>query len=316
MVLPCVALAIMGWSLRDRRGVSLEKPSNRFELSIDEVKVEPATPLEVSQGYDTRVVVVTSSPRVTPYAARNMRPSRIAFSTPLKTRLTYKKNGVEHLLQKSDDVLTDALRGDENIFKLRLSRVPLRLGELTLKTAFARHYYYATAKRKEIGFYTRPASVAVVVRKVGEAVGMPMISRRCLLRLKDVKVKKIARSSQADMRVSITMESLDGTNISGMDGKCRLLNPRLVDEHGKEVRAKKNSPLMIGLRVPIQEFYWTSTDERISLRSFGFSAKAIPANIPKVIFKAEASVNDCWPLPISIVVRDNRKPLVKVAVKQ
>ncbi len=122
-------------------------------------------------------------------------------------------------------------------------------------------------------------------------------------------------TSAGETNVTLTMESLD-PNTEKPDNRFRLLNARLVDEHGKEVRATKRTPWMAGFGVPLEQFFIGGDGGKISIQGFHFNPKLIPADIKKVTLKVEASVNDCWPLPISIVVREDGKAVVKAGSKQ
>ncbi len=65
LVVPCVALAIMGYWFRGKSRV-LKTAPNPYAPVLDDVKIRSATPLEVSRGYDTIVTVKTSLPKQMP----------------------------------------------------------------------------------------------------------------------------------------------------------------------------------------------------------------------------------------------------------
>lgn len=305
LVLPALALVAFGFVMqREPRLVGRSETGN-FSLTIDEIKQEPATPLEVFKGYDTRVTVKYTMSKA-PQIANAKLVGSSAFGN-LNARLIQRKDGAERVLRLPgvSAVLLSGL--EDTTFLFRLSKVPLSDGELTFKTSVCGGYVYNKSSGGIKSLYTTPVPVEIVVRKAGETVQIPVVSKYCPLKQEEMKVEAVASAQSVvgeNTRVTATVRCLEEPPIEGFKDKCVFSKPRLVDANGKEYMSFNNK--MIGKNMAQIVIGWPGDggNEKTCHRWFGLPVQLIPKSGGRVTFKTEVSINDGWPLPLSVVVRE------------
>jgi hypothetical protein len=274
-------------------GCNRKTPEEPYRVVLDSVKVEDATPREVYDGFDKRVVVAFRSlpervstpqnPRTLQYIAPG--PSALQFSEPNARSLSDKD---ENLRVTSD--------GKVAVFALRLRDLPAENGSVTLNSQLRGTSYAQWGTGAMIA--PTPAPLSVVVRKEGEVIKTPIVSKQQPFRLKSLKMETVEKANRTlgeDTRIHLVLEKLD-SDIE--DKKCVAYNARLEDEKGNNL--SKGSELINFREVKHDSPANSATIER----EFLFAKRFIPEYAGKVIFKTEVSYDDGWPLLVETVVRD------------
>ena len=305
LLLPVAALTAYGlWMSKpnvSKRPPS--RPNNRLGFTVQSIEVVPATPRDVYEGYDTVVKVKYNwpSPPKLPNAIVGAKSNDC-----LVPWLTYKaRNKAQRVKTEKDAIRRMVFVGSNRVeFRMNLSKVPMKYGELTLKSAIWDNWLYnvtGAGGKVTVKVLTAPSiPISVVVRKAGERVAPPEVSKR-----RPFIIKSIAHDSFLSFRggngktIKITFENLQPTK----DARWYFANPHLVDARGKEY--------IYAIRPGATGFSWAQmsypadhlVDQRFPVRWFSFPLDLIPKSAGKITFKTEVSLDDCWPLPISYVVR-------------
>ena len=323
MVVPCLALAIMGWTLRDRSGVVLPTPTNRFALVVDEVKEEPVTPSEVASGYSMKLVVTLSHKGTAPawwkigfrnstfvdalkpqkaarYLNRDMWVVGIAM-TYLKNGEVQQVDGVSRVSNKGSlvaELLEYDRKRDRYVasYLLGLSKMPQELGQIRFQAIYGANTDDFTP-------------LSVVVREAETSSSRPQISTYCPIKFERAIFSRMEGEMRVVVSLKYTGDAKNSNNLKWSSGSGYL-----VDGKGRiyEMFNTKSGRRSINWSPP----YRYDKNPLHYQCSYGIPLSTVPANRGKLTLKDKVSVNDCWPLPISIVVRDNTKAVVKVAAKQ
>jgi hypothetical protein len=284
-------------------------PQSGYVAQVKSVNVEPATAREVYGGYDTRVTIIYKYPRLpgTTWWSKPQDPSDMTVLGGGALRLTAQTNGHESMLKdpkRFSTVTKLSQAGGELVCILRLRDIPAAAKQLTLHAQILGVSSRVKNAAGKVGFLTTlPVNVAVVVRRAGERIELPAVSKEQPLRLKAVSVGKPKSPSNPgdDTVVTLAIGTTDPSFAEAeFRSKCGFYNWRLVDASGKEYKetwrhGAKMAEILTRSSYDKEEGKHTFT--------FTFPLKSIPASAGRVTFKTEVSYNDGWPLPVEVVVR-------------
>jgi hypothetical protein len=296
LLLPVVALGAFGLWMRGKN-VSAKK----FEFTLQSVEVVPATPRDVYEGFDTLVKVKYDFPPAPklPNAEPAAKPSGID-----EPKLFYKTRGkVQRVQLLPTDIAVMNFAGEDRAeIRLRLRTVPTKYGELTLKSAARGSFWYnvrGTGTEKDLK--VPPRSFSIVVRRAGERVTMPQVSKYRPFRIKTISRDRTEKWPAPLERklIKVTIENFQPTD----NERWRFLRSRLIDSRGKEYKSSIKVGTQYVSWVQISEPADHLVDKHNLVRWFSFPLDLIPKSAGKITFKTEVSLNDSWPLPISYVVR-------------
>ena len=305
-----------------------------FSLTVKDVRFESVTPREVAQGFDTRVAVLMEPsgklPSNSSYRWQYLRPR---FED---AHLIYQRDGKPRRFQMADGSAAvqvepqfDDPQGTVR-FMLPLSQVPASDSAVTLKakiTSVDAHGTVITPPGQKVNAVTVtriPATVfSFVVRKPGEQVQTPIVSRECPLALDQVTVTDkssplfAAATMGADTLVHLTVK-YDTPSWLGRPPRpvWKFGKPYLVDEKGRRYSTFRWPGVGGGKSYSAGINYggmsWSGTagnyaaDGKYST-SYWLPLASVPKSAGKLTLKSQISVNEMWPLSISVVVRDPAK---------
>jgi hypothetical protein len=277
---------------------------------VDSIEVEPASPREVYEGYERRVIINYRSPAAP--EARGMKLLGGETGGPMSAELLHRKNGfLRKLNLQRSEGQTSTWSGAKNIIHtLRLSHIPASAGEITLRcTVPGPRYYYRTAAGATTFITPKLKTIMVVVRKADEKIQVPRVSKYRPFVLKSLATQRRdpAKSmDENDYEVKVVLESTAAD--ADFHRGWRFLRPRLIDGWGREhrftTRLKSGDWARISEMSPI-EGGLEADKPNTCTRWFRFPLRLVPKSAGRVTFKTEASYNDGWPMPIEVVVRKN-----------
>jgi hypothetical protein len=301
LLAPVAALSVLAWRFTPK---SPDAQGNDFTVQIDSIRVEQATPREVYEGYDRHVIVDYHMPDATEVHGMHLAATEILG--PASTELLRNENGSLRRLNVSTDNIRRTISGPQTmIYALRLSKIPVSAGELTLKSTIpGRRYVYRTAAGLTKTVASGPKTISVVVRKEGEHVRVPTVSRYRPFRIKTLTVEKVNaanRMTNEDTLIRLVVEKTsDGINDFG--AKCQTRGARLVDARGNEYSAWPANSYKYVVQESVRG---VEANSPVSIREYRFPLGAVPKSAGRVTFKTEVSYDDGWPLPVEVVVRKN-----------
>lgn len=320
LVVPCMALAVMGWTLRDRRGIILPTPTNRFALVVDEVKEEPVTPSEVARGYSMKLVVILSHKGTAPawwkVGFRNL--TFVDVLNPQKAMrylnrdmwvvgvaMTLSENGKARMFIDADKTggigvtnLSYDNKRDRYVasYLLSLSKVPQDLGQIKFQAIYG-------ANTDDF------VPLSVVVREVGTVSPRVQVPTYCPIEFERAIFSRMGGEMRVVARLKYTGVLKNAKSLKWSSGPGFL-----VDNKGRRYEMFKTAS---GTRsMSWSPPYRYDNDPHHYQCSYDLPLSAVPKNRGKLTLKDKVSVNDCWPLPISIAVRENAKAVVKSVAKQ
>lgn len=296
LLLPCVALGGFAWWQKERKPPSPED----YAPKIEQIEVLPATPLQVYQGFDTRVIVrmkrsrfVLPMPQATP----------VGFSSVvIKSPAFVNARGLNVSVNCIETIETASSKVDEKTFAMKLARVPSEIGEVRF-TSVVWQWYNFKHYKQDVAQKSVLVPVSVVVRRQGETVRLPTkVTRYRPFALTDLKVsipRMTDLSGQSDTEASFVLRAANSATVLPFDA-ARIFDTRLEAEQGAAYQQYDKKYQQF-----IHEFGRGTVGSNDDLRRvFQFPLKQIPKSAGRVTLKALVSVDDCWPLPISVVVRN------------
>lgn len=306
LLLPVAALAAYGLWTRDNNSTIRQhsRPTGRYEFTLQSVEVAPATPRDVYEGFDTLVMVKYVYPSAPKLA--NSTPSAISIPNLIDPRLIYRDGDKFQRVGAAQNGKPKGMSYDfdKAIFRLRLLKIPAKYGALTFKSGITGGHYLnvtgANGKLTVSALRTPILPISVVVRKAGEVVETPQVSKHRPFKVKTIGFDAL-RSQRRDgtKTIEVVIENLEPTD----KDSWRFLHPRLVDARGREyeysIKVGKQYVSWVQMLTPADHL----VDKQDLVRWFSFPLNLIPKSAGKITFKTEISLDDCWPLPISYVVR-------------
>lgn len=306
LLAPCLALAGWAWWMQTRPKPTAED----FKPRIEKVEVTTPTPLQVWKGYDTQVILHLAysrlNPPTPPGTASESREIRIPPVIVVDGRGQTLRPPQLDYMRSPDE--RESQHGITATYALKLASIPVERGKLTLKaTCFQRMIYHASLPNGGvINSGQSPAitvSVSVPLRRTGEVVKVPSVSKARSFVVEDLRATKAEDTPypeyKPDTEVSFAVLRLaDNTYLTRH--QVEVLGLRLETDRGTisgDTYTKGGKPInsyehraFSGKHHPVLAYY--------------VSVARIPKSSGRVTFRAEISVDDCWPVPISIVVRN------------
>jgi hypothetical protein len=308
LVLPVVLLGAVGWYLSHR---PMSRDSGPLRMVIDETKVLPANPREVYEGYDTKAVITVHS------EGRYDAPAdwRLVTFSPASrdVRLVAVKNGKEK-------VLFDGTRHNKSVFRvmnnmgsaelevicwLKLAVLPHDVGELRITGNVTNSFGYNIGRgpgrsHQRIDF--KPTPFEVTVKKSDERVVAPKVSLEQPFEVVEAKATEMGSEFIISLAVRPTR------NTVGWGKKPRIYWSRIdweksayfADQKGRRYSRFKDST-----GVPeIMRLSTMAISGEGGIYRVQYSAPARQLPKGRLTFHTTVSVNECWPLPIEVVVRE------------
>lgn len=270
-----------------------------YRIVIDEAKLVPVTPRDVAMGWDTKVVVRAHYEGRLPTNVTNM--DRVSsFSADLFAR---NSSGEQRLntpsLMQPHIWSSPARDGTIAEVRLKLSQLPTNGSELIVRGS-PRLEWFAPGSRwkKKLG-QTAP-TFAVVVRRAGQPTPVPQVSRVSPLKFHSVKIESVGvvGSGAADTRATVFVLHLQPLSEEEFH-HAYFEDVHLIDARGKRHMIYEQGGLQFGRPTLTRNDY----DAGMLHQNFTMALKSIPRNLDPIHLRASVSVNDCWPLKISVPVR-------------
>jgi hypothetical protein len=168
----------------------------------------------------------------------------------------------------------------------------------------------------------------VTARKDGEPAPEPRVSRARSISLISTEVtplspllaERVTHFSNANSQIEVKLQKQTTGQEQAQPLKWKIIDPHLVDDRGKKYftwRAKSSIPLepsvmldqAFELNGPIYNSTRASNEDAIYTFNGYYSVASIPINAGQLTFKTQISVNDEWPLPVSVAVRERNKSI-------
>jgi hypothetical protein len=311
LVLPVVLLGMAGWHL-SRRPTS--RDVGPLRMVIDETKVIPTNPREMYDGYDTKAVLIAHSEGT--YAEPSGgHLTGLSYPSTRNVRLVAVKNGKEKVLADSSNPNKQIFRQINAVdsprftaaFWMRLSALPTSIGEIRVTGELTNAHGYFVRNNQGNRIYSvkfNPTPFDVVVKKADAKVTVPKVS---LEQPFSVVRQSISRDS-AGATWGVHLSVKPANHLMRWGKRPRIYWSRVNAEESAYLTDQKG-----------QRYYEfmdnTGTMKKISFhRIVGYekygeyevSYKFPAARLPKgrLTFHTTVSVNECWPSPIEVVVRE------------
>ena len=285
-------------------------PNGEWVIVVDDVKVEPATSREVALGYDTRVVFHAKETGNAP-----TRKTGVMISTELAPiYLWAKRKGQRVNLSKNVPAaqrlnLQSTLdfnyeNGTRVVIPMKLADVPIAVGAVDLETGLEvkRRWDDASGIHE---FEVQSSPVVVTVRRAGEKIKKPIVSKYRPFVLKKFAIdnKHPYFYSGPGDRVVLEVQYGEDTTNRNPQPSLRSEEISLIDAKGRKYQwLKQPSGAMLNaanLMVPIEEH-----KDGVYRLFFNVATSQIPASAGKLTLHTRVSMDDCWPLDLSLVVRE------------
>jgi hypothetical protein len=293
LLLPTIGLAAMGFALRHQE--STGKPprdtSGPTQLIVTGIKREPVTPRDVAQGFDTRFAVTLDYKGATPAAwGEDMGWS---LGTPL---LSVKKAGKRVYLGEETGWRRVRFDNGKGVyissFLLPLSHVNSRTGEIFFEAEIGVRPQTAGGTRNP-GLPAIP--IAFKARNANQTTQIPKVSRYRPFALGKVTTTHYGSGATAGAMVKVILHLHEAITADA--------EPRLETSGQTYVLDETKK------RYWVTSYAWSVDAQKKTCQvRFDLDGKNLPASAQHLTLKAQLSVDDCWPLPISVVVRNTRKP--------
>ncbi|PQV63715.1 hypothetical protein B1R32_10954 [Abditibacterium utsteinense] len=309
LVAPCLMLAGLGWWQNQAKN-QYPTSSDSTAPTILKAKIEPVTPFDVSEGWDTRFEVVAQVPQ-------HLRPAPGNFSTSaqadlMNTSLHFQSGNRNVVLpissnRKMFQYLISNGETTNSTLLMRLRDLSTPSSPVTLHADVIAHYWRAGSVNgisRNINTQSNPIAIKAVVQRGNERTTLPAVSHVRPFALENTSVEHrnsyFGKILEADTTVEMIFTATDPSQPQFMP---MLHNLRLVDERGREYRTflSPTTKRWVSPR-------WSSTNTNESPDGkyhqwMSFPVGFLPKSAGRITFKTDVSVNDCWPLPVSIEVR-------------
>ena len=306
LVLPCVALASFAWWQSQKK--------NKYPTSSDPIapvilkaELEPATPLDVYNGWDTRFVLEAQVPS---HMAAKPGDYATSAQADLHDRtLHYQHAGREVVLpmpngKRFQGSIRNSVTTTTTLL-MKLRELPITSSPVTFRGGVIASYVKSATVNgvpRNVVTKSKPIPFSVVVRRANQRVVLPVVSRYRPFSLDKVAVKREKIHSGKAVLSDTTVEMI--FSVANSDFVPTLNNIRLVDGRGKE----HQTFLSPTTKIPVSPM-WRSHSAKDSPDGkyhqwLSFPVSFLPKSTGRITFKTDVSVNSCWPLPISVVVRE------------
>ncbi len=291
MLLPCLLLA--GTAFYLTRHEAKPTPDGPLRVVLDEVKIIPATPREVAQGCDLTMLI----------KARMLGPASMDFTQP--SSFNYLVNmGAKVVDAKGNQVQVPPSNGgfaardqqsahvisEQATYPLRLRDVPRDKGALYFRVIVNG---YAVDSGKNNDIYLRSAPRNFLVRRKGEVIAPPRVSKYRPFSLTGYRTHWSTEPGKQICTVEMTAETFEEARKTEGRSSIRLDKVQLTGD-------KKPLP-----QVGLSFHGWDKGTATISQQV------DVPNAARDVTFKANLSLNECWPMPLEVALRKNGKNITR-----
>jgi hypothetical protein len=279
-----------------------------FRLVFDRATVERITsPRLLAEGYDTKVTVYADYAGQTPdwwtpdiLGGRTAHYGSLIYIKEGKA-LHYRSPNGEHGIMMGGGFFNKERQRYVYEYSMRLAQVPVSDGptfyKTTLEGSFTARSPDGYMDNSRVLKYT-PIPISVLVRQPGEIVKVPPVSRYCPLRLQSVSVTPPpTRYDKESTQVIVYFKNL-GSPPENNDYGVRLGSVKLLDEKGREQRFRDSRGASY---YSISGLPTNKAGQRNAVLNIPLTG--IPKSAGRLTLKTSASIDDCWPLPVSVVVR-------------
>jgi hypothetical protein len=317
MLLPCLLILGAGFYFMRHPFVPQEDLTSRpFRTIATSVQVLPATPREVSEGFDRKVEAIIGNegqPILLPGAQLYPTPGT-SFSGPMNVRL-FQGDSPHPIPMPRGSVSKLGIVSNKQkaVVRLKLREIPLGKGDLVLKMQAALDtgcVVTTKGKKRYVPLKSRPADISVIVRRAGEKIELPQVSRVSPFVVERWEVEDASTTSFANVPfsrgdVTLHLYSLPIAQNSTAKTRFDFYDSHIETERGKRyfaLRAAKpfdviNTTFHVGDKAKSKHF------------SFPLRLSGLSPQEGRLTFKTKISVNDCWPRQLSIIVREAGKKL-------
>ena len=308
MLLPCLFLLGAGWYFsRHKMAPREDYETGPFRTVATSVQVLPANPREVSEGFDRKVEVVLRNAGQ-PTVPVISQLSGSSFGGPEKVQL-FQGNSLQPLKMAPGDLKQLSIHGDElkSVVLLKLSKLPTGQGDLTLKMqSQIDRAYVVPIKGKTTNKMIKslPADISVVVRRAGEKVSSPQVSKANPFVVQRLEVEDVSLISfpQDPYQVGDVTLHLYRAPLLQNGAKKPVMafyDSYIEDGSGKKyfsLRRKKGWD-------SFNPAWWNEAADGTQKLSFELRLSQFPAKAGRLTFKTKVSVDGCWPYQLSVELR-------------
>jgi hypothetical protein len=286
MLLPCLLILGLGWYFTRSR-----EATSKLRVRIDEIKLVPATPRDVAQGYDSVVLIEATMQAPSGvelgYISRSGQYSSIKYQVQIV-------NSTGRFVQSIDDAghldrdEKPHLWNEQITSPFKLSQIPVSRGALFLRVQ-ARGEVYSSAKDK---YLHRAHSdwQKLQVRAPNQQIKTPVVTKARPFKLIGLESKAPA-SAGTNYDLTFYVELFEP--LQQVPGRVRVsLDKSQIIIDGKPIADGSGTAYSPSLNpMDIQKHF------------------ALPPKCRNAKFKSELSINECWPLPVEVELRKNGKDI-------
>jgi hypothetical protein len=274
---------------------------------LDEATVVPITPREAYLGWDTKVTIKAHEEGIgtTPPEHTPAYPPKANLE---KVHLVSVKNGVERIVDsltgKRFTLLISGKPAPESEvwmeFRMRMADLPVNSGELRLKGSIKSSTEFIAGGRYH-PISSQPAYFDVKMRNAGEKGIVPRISKFRPIRLLKTRIEKASPTDpHLNTTVHVAIEAVDGMLTPEEAKLVSWEQCYFTDAKGR--RHDKFKPLR-GARIGLFPGYLGIHGEKAAYYPM-FEFPMAQLSKGRLTFHTSVSVNNCWPLPVEVVVRE------------
>ncbi len=290
-----------------------------MRVAFDKVQLLPLTPRDIADGYDARVLVRTYVKGIPHSWWRKRSWTDPSYGTDLKFQLIGTSSQQKRLLlddtasgkrfMVSGRDLEDGFSEFLVLFKTKgLARNEERID---LKLAGHWHGYQFQSGKSYRLVDLKPLRYlqTLTLHSAGAAPSLPPIDKNYHFKLRGIGVYWLTGSSTTAPGLCVNTLLDNPTDTDGM-----------IDSKGRQLATLRNACLTTEKGVvhfdpqmgfPNFRGGKNFTSDKNLYLSFDCSRQKIPATARNVTFNADLSINDCWPLPISVVLRKDGKNITR-----
>jgi hypothetical protein len=310
LLAPVVALSVMAWSFSPRASST---QSGNHALKVDSIKMERATPREVYEGYDTRLLVQFKAPPLSGKPGQGQ--SSLGFVHVEGAHFALSRNGSWKPVFSAGGTAgskriqyVETVNNRQLIYRLRMHDLtttkehPFLRGNLTGDIWF-------TSPVGTRRIRTKPSPISVKVRGANQKVRLIPTSRWRPFRFVSSEVTRVSHQEARDFedtRLRLLFEkTVDKSVVSHNDfiTRCKWIDARLEDANGVRLKWRPGSGGRMGRSNPTALKYDQNTEKGTYAFDVGITMWRVLPKTGSVIFKGALSYNDGWPLPVEVVVR-------------
>jgi hypothetical protein len=314
LLLPVLVIGTVAWYLSRP---PLPQNTGPWRLVLDEVKNARVTPREVYDGFDTKIAFKahtegeSSGAKIEVGALTADEPRshdcshiQIVAVRNGKERVVYDERKFPVSIIETQQYLAPGKDGEWSTLSLSLSKLSRQVGDLTPYALSVR------GKLTEVWGYRGPriwrmrstpeVSFQFTVKQAGAAIVVSRASRSQPFKVVKTKVEKYTLGAAGiDTMVSLGMQvAMNRLNLNE-DVKIEHRDDYITDGQG---RRYGNLPGMRGKIGNLQARIRTPSQQGDATLEIFFAIAKLPPG--RLTFHTMISVNDCWPLPVKVVLRE------------